>query len=223
MGRLYSGAEWVLPSEWPRCSSGGPLPPQAIERPEVVGGVVASWPGKAVSSLRRIPSMTLTFLALAALLQAPKSDEAPKWVAYSSPAGFSVSMPGTRIEPNMKIANSRENGTIMTKEGDRTYLIISLVNAPPVTKAAEPQTFKEMRGALDKIAKVSSEKTITVEGHPGREFVYEMTPKGGDTLVVNSRYILASPEFMYNLQVLHVKDKPARATRISRPSSTRSS
>ena len=153
--------------------------------------------------------MTLTFLALAALLQTPKGDDAAKWLTYTSPVGFSVSMPGTRVEPNMKIANSRENGTIMTKEGERTYLVISVVNAPPVTKAAEAATFKEMRAALDKIAKVSSEKTITVEGHPGLEFVYEMTPKGGVPLVVNSRYILASPEFMYNQQVLHVKDKPA--------------
>ncbi len=158
--------------------------------------------------------MTLTFLALAALLQTPKGDDAPKWLTYTSPVGFSVSMPGTRMEPKIKVAGSPENGTIMTKAGEFTYVVIKVVNSPPITKGKEAQSFKEMRESLDKIAKVLSEKPLVNAGHPGREYVYEMTaPQGGETRVVNSRYILRSPDFMYNLQVVRAKDKPAPSDR----------
>ena len=46
--------------------------------------------------------MTVTFLALAVLLQAPSGGEAP-WPTFTSASGFSVAMPGTPVEKKQSV------------------------------------------------------------------------------------------------------------------------
>lgn len=153
--------------------------------------------------------MILTFLALAALLQTPKDDDAPKWETYTSAAGFSVAVPGVPVEQKKKVGASNESVTLISKGGDSVYMVIRIDNEKPVPKAMESQFFKEVRQGLDTTAKVSSEKKIAHAGRAGGEYVYEIKGQGGETLVVNSRYILMSPEVTYNMQIIRAKDKPA--------------
>jgi hypothetical protein len=159
----------------------------------------------------RIESMTVTFLALAVMLQTPKGGEAAKWETYTSAAGFSVSLPGEPIEQGPKVAGG--NITVVAKDGEKVYMVIKVANTPPTTKDKEDQFFKEIREGLDKIGKVSSDKPIKLMDSPGREYEYELVQKGRETIVVRSVYVLTSPEVVYNMQVIRGKDKPAASER----------
>ncbi len=155
--------------------------------------------------------MTLTLLALAALLQTPKNDEAPKWATYTSAAGFSVSLPAAPTESKQQLANQKENVTLMSKSGALIYMVIKLATDKPInTKALEGEFFdKDVREGMVKAGKVMSEKTIAFAGHQGREFEYEMTAQNGKVFVVHARWVLINPQTAFNLQVIRPKDTPA--------------
>jgi hypothetical protein len=155
--------------------------------------------------------MTVTFLALAVMLQAPKGGEAAKWETYTSAAGFSISLPGAPVEQAPKVAGG--NVSVVAKDGDRVYMVIKVANTPPTTKAMEAQFFKDILEGLGKIAKVSSNKPIKLMESPGREYEYEMTQQGRETVVVRSVYVLTSPDVVYNMQIIRGKDKPAPSER----------
>jgi hypothetical protein len=159
----------------------------------------------------RIGLLTVTFRALAVMLQTPKGSEAAKWETYTSAAGFSVSLPGAPVEQGPKVAGG--NITVVAKDGDKVYMVIKVANTPPTTKDKEAQFFKEIRESLDKIAKVSSEKPVKLMESPGREYEYEMVQQGRETIVVRSVYLLTSPEVVYNMQVIRGKTKPAASER----------
>jgi hypothetical protein len=157
--------------------------------------------------------MTLTFLALAALLQTPKADEEPKWERYKSPAGFSVLLPAAPVEQRQPLANQKENVTLISKSGALIYMVIKVANDKLInTKALEAELFdKEVHEGMVKAGKVLSEKTIARGGHPGREYQYEMTAQNGKVFVVHNQWILMSPETTYNLQVIRPKEIAAPA------------
>ena len=155
--------------------------------------------------------MTVTFLALAVLLQAPSGGEAP-WPTFTSASGFSVAMPGIPVEQRETKASSAgpvENVTVTSKDGKSVYVAMRFINAKPITRAAEAQFFGELRTTTAKSAKVISEKAITLGGHPGRDLVLEIRGQGGETLVSLCRYLLMSPDVTFSLQVIRSTTDPA--------------
>jgi hypothetical protein len=155
--------------------------------------------------------MTLTALALAALLQAPKSGEA-SWQTFTSAGGFSVTVPGTPVDQKQNQAGPSgpvENFTLIAKDGDIVYLVMKIHNPGPIPKELEDQYFRNLNTATTKSAKLMSEKVITHAGHPGREYDVEVRGRNGETLVARYRYILTSPDVTFNMQVIRAKDKPA--------------
>ncbi len=156
--------------------------------------------------------MLSTFVALAALLQTPKGADRPAWETFTSASGFSVSLPGTPVEQKdtqYGPAGPTQNITVISKGGDSVFMVMKIGNTTPITKALEAQFFKELLETTGKTAKILSDKEITHEGHPGRDYLMEIPGKDGEMLVTRARYVLTAPETTFNMQVIRSKAKPA--------------
>ncbi len=155
--------------------------------------------------------MTVTFLALAVLLQAPSGGEAP-WPTFTSASGFSVAMPGKPVEKKETKpgpAGPVENITVMANQGKTLYMAARIMRPSPIPDGKEAEFFREMRATLAKTSKVLSEKSITLAGHPGRDFTLEIPGQGGVTIISLLRSVLTSPDVIFNLQVIRSTTDPA--------------
>jgi hypothetical protein len=160
--------------------------------------------------------MILTVLAMAALLQTPKVDDAPAWETFKSVAGFSVSMPGNPIEQKQIKAGpsgGAENVTVTSSSGGVDYQVVRITIQSPITAALETIFFDGLRNTTAKNNKLISDKPLKFEGHSAREFVYEMKNSRGEILTVRARYVLVSPQVTFSVQVIHPADKPAPSER----------
>ena len=121
-------------------------------------------------------------------------------------------MPGTPVEKKETKAGPAgpvENISVMANDGKTLYMATRLINPAPVAGGKEAEYFRELRAALAKTCKVTSEKAITLAGHPGRDFRLEIPGQGGVTIVTLLRSVLTSPDVIFNLQVIRSTTDPA--------------
>jgi hypothetical protein len=156
--------------------------------------------------------MTVTFLALAVLFQAPSSSGEAPWPTFTSASGFSVAMPGTPVEKKETKAGSAgpvENIAVMATHGKTLYMAARIVRPSPIPDGKEAEYFRDMRATMAKTSKVLSEKSITLAGHPGRDFTLEIPGQGGATIISLCRSVVTSPDVIFNLQVIRSTTDPA--------------
>jgi hypothetical protein len=127
--------------------------------------------------LRRISTISTTFVVIAALPLFSQTIPAERWQKYSSPGGFSVLLPG---EPHE--STHGPSGSPICQEAVKSYAvdvgldqgyfsIVSCVYLQPIASANDSSATLDRlqaiaaRGARGKIA---SQKDLTIEGMPAR-------------------------------------------------------
>jgi hypothetical protein len=120
-------------------------------------------------------------LALPLLLGAVQDDLPANWkVAVSKDGGFTVAMPGvpTEKKQHVKTATGQLNVTLLLAEGRNDSVFVVSYSDFPEAELKKGTLEKRLDHARDGAVssargKLRSEKTIELDGHPGREIAIE--------------------------------------------------
>lgn len=145
---------------------------------------------------------------------------APKWETLSD-GGFTAQMPGTAKKQTQTVSTAVGPVTFNTfsVEHRNEAFIVGYNDFPAAaTKNIDPEQLlnNAKAGAVQNVGgKVTGEKSITMAGHPGKEFVGEGVSPGTDSsgkkqeATFTARIYWASPRLY---QVLYVHPKGSAAT-----------
>ena len=159
--------------------------------------------------------MPQLLLALILVSQPPNPEEAA-WVTATSEQGdYSISLPEAPKEQSFTTPESMGSlrvGLMVAGKGESLYIVQWIKNKDPVQKGAEQRFLDGARDGLarNRKGKVSGERRIVLQGHPGRDFTIQGQSLFPDQTTkpatIRVRYFLVG-DFTYCLSVISPLDR----------------